>query len=178
MSQSIFSSDFKPEPYWWDRTPRPVPLEASLPDQAAVLIIGSGYTGLNAGLVTSRAGLTTVIVDAEQAGWGCSSRNGGQVSGEVKPSYKALARLHGTEQAYAIIAEARTALRWIGDFIDEEGIDCDYRHCGRFHAAHSAQQFTSQQEEFKSQVKGLEREGHLVNKTQIKNEVDSPYYHG
>ena len=178
MDQSIFSSDFKPDPYWWDRTPRPVPLDASLPEQADVVIVGSGYTGLNAGLVTARAGLSTVIVDAEQPGWGCSSRNGGQVSGEVKPSYKALARLHGPAQAYAIIAEARSALQWVGDFINDEGIDCDYRHCGRFHAAHSAQQYTTQKQEFKSQVKGLERDGHLVDNTQIRSEVDSPFYHG
>ena len=128
MDQSIFSADFKPEPYWWDRTPRPVPLEATLPDQADVVIVGSGYTGLNAGLVTARGGLSTVIVDAEQLGWGCSSRNGGQVSGEVKPSYKELARLHGPAQAYAIIAEARSALQWVGDFINEEGIDLSLIH--------------------------------------------------
>ena len=178
MDQSIFSSDFKPEPYWWDCTPRPVPLDASLPDQADVVIVGSGYTGLNAGLVTARAGLSTVIVDAEQLGWGCSSRNGGQVSGEVKPSYKTLAHLYGPTQAYAIIAEARTALRWVGDFIDSEGIDCDYRPCGRFHAAHSVRQYVAQKQEFKSQVKGLERDGHLVDKLNIRNEVDSPFYHG
>ncbi len=178
MSQSIFSDDFKPESYWWDRTPRPDPLEASLPDQADVVIVGSGYTGLNAGLVTARGGLSTVAVDTEQPGWGCSSRNGGQVSGEVKPSYTALARLYGSAQAYAIIAEARNALGWIGDFIDNEDIDCDYRRCGRFHAAHSARQYAAQKQEFKHQVNGLERDGHLVDKAQIESEIDSPFYHG
>ena len=83
----IFSDDFQTAPYWWDRTPRPACTDTPLPGQTDVLIVGSGYTGLNAGLVTARSGLDTVIVDAESAGWGCSSRNGGQLSGEIKPGY-------------------------------------------------------------------------------------------
>ena len=174
----IFSDDFKDAPYWWDGTPRPISTVTLLPDQADVLIVGSGYTGLNAGLVTAHNGLKTVIVDAETAGWGCSSRNGGQVSGEIKPGYTQLSRKYGHDRAYALVQEARNALDWIGEFIGTEGIACDFRRCGRFHAAHSPRQFARQVHEFHHQAKGLERPGHLVEKTDLGTEIDSPFYHG
>ena len=88
----LFTPDFKALPYWWDRTPRPDLGQPALPAQADVVVVGSGYTGLNAALQTARGGRSTVVVDAEAAGWGCSTRNGGQVSTSVKPSLSELAR--------------------------------------------------------------------------------------
>ena len=72
----LFTSDYKLEPYWWERTPRPSAKDTAPPGEADVAIIGSGYTGLNAALVTARAGRSTVVLDAKDAGYGCSSRNG------------------------------------------------------------------------------------------------------
>ena len=121
----IFSDEFQATPYWWDKTPRPTCTDTTLPGQTDVLIVGSGYTGLNAGLVTARSGLETVIVDAESAGWGCSSRNGGQLSGEIKPGYAELSRRYGHDRACAIVLEARKGLDWIGEFIRTEAISND-----------------------------------------------------
>ncbi|MBT4395573.1 MAG: FAD-binding protein, partial [Acidiferrobacteraceae bacterium] len=70
----LFTSDYKLEPYWWERTPRPSAKATAPPSEADVAIIGSGYTGLNAALVTARAGRSTVVLDAKDAGYGCSSR--------------------------------------------------------------------------------------------------------
>ena len=56
--------------------------------QVDVLVIGSGYTGLMAARETAQGGRTTLVIDAESAGWGCSSRNGGQVSTSIKPSFE------------------------------------------------------------------------------------------
>lgn len=46
MSDSIFSDDFKAQPFWWDATPRPEFDDLSLPRDTDVLIISSGYSGL------------------------------------------------------------------------------------------------------------------------------------
>ena len=44
------------------------------------MIVGSGYTGINAAIETARGGRQTLVLDAEEPGWGCSTRNGGQIS--------------------------------------------------------------------------------------------------
>lgn len=87
MTSDLFAEDAKLTPYWWEHTPRPTLPDAPPPAKADVVIIGSGYTGLSAALQTARGGRDTVVLDAEDAGWGCSTRNGGQISTSVKPRY-------------------------------------------------------------------------------------------
>ena len=137
MSDSIFSSDFKTTPYWWEKTPRPVIAQETLPKKVDVAVVGSGYTGLNAALVTARGGRSTVVFDAGDAGYGCSTRNGGQIGDSIKPEYKALCRRYGQSTALGIIKEGHNALSWIEEFVQSENIDCDFKVAGRFHAAHT-----------------------------------------
>ena len=89
-----------------------------LPSRADVVIVGSGYTGLNAALECARGGRETVVLEAGTPGFGCSTRNGGQISTSIKPSLAALAAKHGAERAKAIRDEGKTALRWIGQMLD------------------------------------------------------------
>ena len=172
------SADFKSSPYWWDRTPRPTREDSTLPAKTDVLIVGSGYTGLHCALETARAGRETLVVDAEDAGWGCSTRNGGQISGAIKPDFDSLCRRYGREQAIALIGEARGALRWLGEFVDREGIDCDYRRCGRYLAAHNPRQFDRLASQARNQPTGLEQPLRIVERWQQADEIDSDYYHG
>ena len=89
----------------------------ALPDKTDVLVIGSGYTGLHCALQTATAGRKTTVIDAEAVGWGCSTRNGGQISGEIKPDFNELRNRYGDDRAHALITEARGALEWLGDFV-------------------------------------------------------------
>ena len=178
MNYPFTSKDFKTRPYWWDQTPCAEMEDSSLPAEADVLVIGSGYTGLHCALQTAAAGRTTVVIDAEAAGWGCSTRNGGQISGEIKPGYDELSRRYGTADAFALIKEARNALDWLGGFVEEQNIDCDYRQCGRFIAAHSPRQFRSLVASAQHQPPGLEQDLRIVAAQDQASEIDSEYYHG
>ena len=106
-----------------------------------VAVIGAGYTGLQAAIATARAGRSTQIINMRELGWGCSTRNGGQISPSIKPALSTLARRHGVDRAKAIRDEGYRSLEWIGAFIEAEGIQCDYQRCGRFHAAHTPAHF-------------------------------------
>jgi glycine/D-amino acid oxidase-like deaminating enzyme len=178
MNHSFCSDDFSLKPYWWDNTPRPQSGDLALPGNTDVLVVGSGYTGLHCALQTTQAGRHTTVIDAEDLGWGCSTRNGGQISGEIKPDYEELSRRYGSAEAHALIAEARTALEWLGDFVDQQQIDCDYQRCGRFVAAHSPRQFDKLVARVRRQTPGLEQSMRIVEPRDQATEIDSSYYHG
>ena len=165
-------------PYWWDDVPRPNLPEAPLPVQVDVAVIGAGYTGLHAALQTARGGRSTLVIDAEEAGWGCSTRNGGQVSTSIKPAYELLVRRHGAQRAFDILKEGQRSLEFIGNFIEGEAIACDFQRVGRFHAAHNAQQYELLARRAARQPRGLEVEAHMVPRIDQHSELGTDAYFG
>jgi glycine/D-amino acid oxidase-like deaminating enzyme len=177
-SDSLFSPGFKLTPYWWDGVPPADLPQSALPAGVDVAVIGSGYTGLHAAVQTLRAGRRTMVLDAEDAGWGCSTRNGGQISTSVKPGYAELSRRHGAERAFRILQEGRRSLSWIGEFIAAERIECAFRIAGRFHAAHSPAQYESLARDAEDQPKGLELPVEVVPRAEQHKELGTDAYFG
>ncbi len=175
---ALFTDDFKPEPYWWDVAPRPVTQPGDLPGEVDVLVVGAGYTGLSAALVLARAGRSVLVVERDDVGSGCSSRNGGQIGGGVKPDLAALVRRYGRPGAEAILNEGMQALRWVGDFINAEGIECDYRVCGRFIGAHRASRYDQLARDFESTRGITALEWHMVPKAEMHTEIGTGAYFG
>lgn len=178
MTGGIFTDDFVTTPYWWDRTPRPALPVAPIPAKADVLVIGSGYTGLHAALQTARAGRTTLVIDAEDAGWGCSTRNGGQISTSIKPGLAELTRRHGREAAERIVQDGGNSLAFIENFVRSEQIDCDFGVVGRFHAAHSPAKYEELARQIANQPKGFEVPAEVVPRAEQRRELGTDAYHG
>lgn len=177
-SDPIFAPGYKAAPYWWERSPRPDKALNPLPEKVDVAVIGSGFTGMNAAIQTARAGRHTLVLDAEAAGHGCSTRNGGQISTSIKGTYRSLARKHGEKLAFEILKEGDRALDWLEAFVLAEGIDCDFKRCGRFHAAHNRSQFEALSRELVEEPKGLETDAYLVSREEQSQEIGSELYHG
>lgn len=173
-----FSPDFKPTPYWWEASPRQPDDPAKLPAAADVVIIGSGYTGLHAAVQTVRAGLDTVVVDAEAAGFGCSTRNGGQISTSVKPSFSTLTRRYGQERAINMLKEGQASLDHVTDFVREEKIDCDFGMVGRFHGAHTAGQYDKLARDCETRHPGFETGAFTVSRDKQRSELGTDAYYG
>ena len=133
-----FTADFRETPWWWEAAPPAPASGAEPPASADVVVVGSGYTGLHAAIETARAGHATVVLDAGALGAGCSTRNGGQVSTSVKPSFAALARRLGEAGAARTLARGPASLAHVAGFVRGEGIECDFAAVGRYHAAHTA----------------------------------------
>ncbi len=165
-------------PYWQEQAQAPDIPTTELPDKTDVLVIGSGYTGLHAALQTNGAGHMTVVVDAEHAGWGCSTRNGGQVSSSIKPGFSELTKRYGKDKAFAILQEGHASLSWIERFIHDEAIDCDFVVGGRFHAAHNSSAFRRLKKSATKQVPGLEVPVRIVEPDQQRMFLGTDAYYG
>lgn len=183
MDTDLYCEDFRPYPYWWDDV-APLDENHELPSKTDVLIIGGGYTGMSAALELARRGREVVVLESETIGWGCSSRNGGQVSDGVKPDFNRLARAHGRESAHAIIAEAKRALSWLDEFIEAEKIACEFRRCGRFHGAHTPSAYEALANEVADRsgpggVSAAHAKGaYMISRSEQKDEIGTDAYFG
>jgi glycine/D-amino acid oxidase-like deaminating enzyme len=177
-TRHVFHPDYKNEPYWWETAARPVLPEQPLPAKADIVVVGSGYTGLMAALVAARAGREVIVLDAESAGWGCSTRNGGQVSTSIKPSFAELSARHGAESALAILREGHEALAFLAEFIAAETMECQFERVGRFSGAHNSKAYEHQARALKAQPRQLPTEAHMVPRAEQRAELGSDYYRG
>src|ERR1700751_5167965 len=81
MVPDIFHRDFTPIPYWWEAyTPTAGDL-GDVPREARVAIVGGGYAGLSTALELAKHSIDAVVLEANELGFGASTRNGGAVSG-------------------------------------------------------------------------------------------------
>ncbi len=164
--------------YWLQDLPSPsarpeVPLQ-----KVDVAIVGSGYTGLNAALVTARAGRSTLVLDANDVGWGCSTRNGGQISTSIKPDFEKLSARYGPERAGGIRQEGINALNWIDDFFRTERINCGFVRCGRYHAAHTPKHYEGLVRLAEKQNKTEGADAYAVPRDEQHRELGSDAYFG
>ena len=168
----------KSTPYWWEDVPRPAPTTGTLPKSVDVLIVGSGYTGLSAAREIAEGGRSTLVIDAEDLGYGCSSRNGGQIATSIKPTFDDLRGRHNEDIAFRIRREGIDGLAYVKDLIRTRGIECDFRVTGRFHGAHAEKYFNHLVETSKSQPKGLEVPMEIVPRSEQHKEITSDRYFG
>jgi len=178
MADSIWKEGWSPESYWLDGLGPAPAMSAEMPAEVDVAIIGSGYTGLNAAIECARGGKSVLVLEAGDPGFGCSTRNGGQISTSIKPSLDKLQAKYGLERGKAIRAEGEAALEWIETRIADEQIDCDFRRVGRFHAAHTPQVYDelARDAETLSRTEGIE--AHMVPRDEQRAELGSDGYHG
>ena len=93
--------------------------------RADVCIVGGGYTGLSAALELAGQGLDVTVLEAHRLGWGCSGRNGGQVSAGFKDT-RAVEKALGTERARALFALTVEAVDLVRHRMERFGIDAEW----------------------------------------------------
>ena len=76
MVPDIFHRDFTPTPFWWEAYRPSVGERVEVPREARVAIVGGGYAGLSAALELTRHGIDAVVLEANELGFGASTRNG------------------------------------------------------------------------------------------------------
>lgn len=168
----------KETPYWWEHAPPKAMDTPTLPARADVAVIGSGYTGLSAALTLARAGRSVVVFESETPGIGASSRNGGMLGSWLKPSLGELTRRYGNDHARSLIAESEAAYNFLGSFIAEEKIDCDYKVVGGFAGALKPAQDQKLARETDELSRSIGLEAHVVPKSEVRDEIGTDLYCG
>ena len=168
----------KSTPYWWEAAPvRPVPRHA-LHKQVDVAILGAGYAGLSAALTLARSGRSVAVFDAMNPGEGASSRNGGITSGSIRPSFVKLTKRFGEQTALAIEAEGKRARQFLYDFLQAEGIDCDFRLTGAFRGALGFDQYDQMARGAETLAKRLQIETFAVPHDEQRDYIGTDFYRG
>src|SRR5437899_1753500 len=146
IGPDIFHTDFTPTPFWWEAYRPSVGELVEVPREARVAIVGGGYAGLSAGLELARHGIDAVVLEAQELGFGASTRNGGAVSGGVNVGKSFTGRTINVDpdRAGRLLSDAADAFALIDRLIDEERIDCFWEKPGRFVGAWTKKHFAAQ----------------------------------
>jgi len=125
-----------PNSYWNATACRSPNIGPLVKDAAAdVLVIGAGFTGLSAAWHLQRAGLSCIVLDANDVAWGASGRNGGMLPPRYKKGFATLAKRYGNEVTRRLHRLALEAIDTVEGIVDEAGIECEFRRTGQITAA-------------------------------------------
>ncbi|PAU88094.1 FAD-dependent oxidoreductase [Pseudomonas sp. WN033] len=117
------------QPTWYQASAHPAPTHPALMGErrADVCIVGGGFTGVSAALELAQAGRRVILLEAEQIGWGCSGRNGGQINPGPACDYATLVRQLGAADARKVWALSVEGVELLRRRVAEHAIDCDLK---------------------------------------------------
>lgn len=139
MAGSSGVTPYKVQDSLWAATAGPAPATPPLTGdrRADVVVVGGGFTGLRAAIVLAEAGADTVVVEAAEAGWGASGRNGGQVNPLLPENTPdTVAAMIGAAAAEKLCRLAMDSADELFALIQRLGIHCDPRQEGWLRVAH------------------------------------------
>ena len=178
MDTSIFHSDFKLKPYWWEAyQPQPMP-EVALPKSAQVVVVGSGYAGISAALELARNGIEVLVLDAAEPGFGASTRNGGMVSGGVNVAKRYFSKTLSDAEAAPFLNDAADAFTHIENLITEEKLECGWHKRGYFLGAWCNSHYDAMAKKVSVLNAEAQSGSYLVPREEQRAEIGSDYYHG
>jgi glycine/D-amino acid oxidase-like deaminating enzyme len=178
MNREIFHKDFRAQPFWWEAH-RPIALpELTLPREARVVIVGAGYAGLSAALELTALGLDCLVLDANEPGFGASTRNGGMVSGGVNVGKRYLSKPMPADEAAPFLADAADAFTLIEDLIIREKIDCGWTKAGYFLGAWCKSHYDDMAKKVAHLNAAAKSDSYLVPQERQREEIGSDYYRG
>jgi glycine/D-amino acid oxidase-like deaminating enzyme len=178
MPSPSLNPDFEQRSFWQatmpelpDRSGRP------LPDSTDVVVIGGGYTGINAARELARRGVAVSLVEAETLGFGASTRNGGIVHPGYKWGPRELVSRYGEPTGHALFQETLDGYETVKRLVADESIDCDFREVGHLELAY-APAHVRDLEHARESLASMGVESAIVPRELIRREIGSDAYFG
>jgi len=102
---------------------------------ADAVVIGAGYTGLSAALHLALAGVSVVVLESFDVGYGGSGRNVGLVNAGMWVSPDEVAATLGAEYGERLLRVLGDAPKLVFELVDRYGIQCEPVRTGTLHCA-------------------------------------------
>ena len=180
MHPDIFHRDFTPTPYWWEAYRPDVGELVEVPRSARVAIVGGGYAGLSAALELAKHSIDAIVLEANELGYGASTRNGGAVSGGVNVGKSFTGRTIEVDgdRVERVLSDASDAFALINRLIDEEKIACFWEKPGRFVGAWTRKHYDGQSQRLAMLNAAAQSGAFMVPRERQREEIASDYYFG
>tara|TARA_R110000868_G_scaffold19315_3_gene83289 strand:+ start:10529 stop:11833 length:1305 start_codon:yes stop_codon:yes gene_type:complete len=147
-------------------------------EQADVCIIGGGFTGLNTAIELAQKGMSVVLLEAHQIGWGASGRNGGQIIRGVGHDVDQFEKQIGAEGVRNLKLMGIEAVDIVKRRVTEFGIDCDLTmgYCDLANKPAHMESFLADKADLESL--GYCHEMRMIERDQLHTVVNSDRYIG
>ena len=139
------------------------------------LIIGAGYTGLSAARKLSEINKNKkiIIVDAQLAGEGASSRNSGYlVDTTLNDGFTSNKDIENYKKKGEIY---KLGINSVKKYIKEYQVDCDWNECGKYFAS-SKKLDVSKAKSFSELLNNLNCENKIIFKEELKEKLGTSFY--
>ena len=139
------------------------------------LIVGAGYTGLSAARKLGQLypNLQIILIDAQLAGEGASSRNSGYlVDTTLNDGFTSNRELDNYKKKADIY---KLGIEAIKRFIKEYQVDCDWNECGKYFAS-SKEEDKKILENFSNTLSKLGFEHNLLSNKDLKKRLGTNFY--
>jgi len=175
-----YQSPISPGISFYEATLGNRPAHAALkgPATAEVVIIGGGFTGLQAAYHLAASGKDVVLIEGARFGDGASGRNGGQLGTGQRAWVEELEADFGRDGARQQLAVAERAKAHLMDFASAHGIDADYRP-GQISTAHKQAYVKDYRAHAKIMTEQYGYQGlSFLDRDEMAQKLGSTRYHG
>ena len=126
-------------PSLWAATAAPAPETVPLPTSthSDVLVVGGGYAGLSTALHLAQRGISVMVLEGREIGFGGSGRNGGQVIPGLKHDPDDLLQRFGAERGERLVAFASGTADLVFELIERHGMNVPRTRKGWIQGAHT-----------------------------------------
>jgi len=139
------------------------------------LIVGAGYTGLSAARKLSEINSSKkiIVVDAQLAGEGSSSRNSGYlVDTTLNDGFTSNKDINNYKKKVKIY---KLGINAVENFIKEHQVDCDWNECGKYFASSKIEDLFIAKR-FSKLLSSINLDNKILNQEQLEKKLGTNFY--